>query len=557
MEFKLGIKSDPIEYRNTFTWLFRLMAEEGVTSLQLGSFFEMYQLPDAYFIRLKKEADDFGITIDSLFTAHRELGGFFREDPEWAQVARRNYERFIEIGALVGAKSVGSNPGAVPRDRMGLKADGLRCYMQHMKELMHFAKEKGIDWLTIEPMSCLAEPPTLPDEMKLMGDELTEYHQANPMSTSNVGYCTDIAHGYLNQNETDGFNHVELFKASLPWLYEIHLKNTDDRFNSTFGFQAANVQNGIVDVAHFRDILLESTKTIPVDTLGCYLEIGGPKLGRDYSDGQLDAQLRESLTYLKENFLQPTSLSEKPTAPVPEFFSDTTGRVAIAPSMMCVDPLNFETALRRVEALGADMLHMDVMDGHFVPNAPMGLAVIESLKDRTHLPIDVHLMVENNDFFVSLMEGWGVHQISVHTEACSHLDRTLARIREIGAKAGAALNPSTPLSTLDFILERIDYVLLMTVNPGFAGQKMTPASLKKIADCHAYLEARGYGHLPIQVDGNVSFENIPAMVAAGADNLVAGTSSIFNSADSWPNNIKRTRDAIAAGLRERTATSVA
>ena len=165
MDFKLGIKSDPIEYRNSFPWLFRLMAEEGVTSLQLGSFFELYQLPDEYFIRLKKQADDFGITIDSLFTAHRELGGFFREDPEWIAVARRNYERFIEIGALVGAKSVGSNPGAVPRDLMGLKEEGLRCYTKHMKELMHYAEDEGIEWLTIEPMSCLAEPPTLPCEM--------------------------------------------------------------------------------------------------------------------------------------------------------------------------------------------------------------------------------------------------------------------------------------------------------------------------------------------------------------------------------------------------------
>ena len=551
MDFKLGIKSDPIEYRNSFPWLFRLMAEEGVTSLQLGSFFELYQLPDEYFIRLKKQADDFGITIDSLFTAHRELGGFFREDPEWIAVARRNYERFIEIGALVGAKSVGSNPGAVPRDLMGLKEEGLRCYTKYMKELMHYAEDEGIEWLTIEPMSCLAEPPTLPCEMKLMGDELTAYHEANVDSTAKIGYCTDIAHGYLNADESEGFNHIELFKASLPWLYEIHLKNTDDRFNSTFGFQAANVEKGIVDVAHFREMLVENADIIPVETMGCYLEIGGPKLGRDYSDGQVAEQLRESLIYLKENFMQEAPVSEAIASRIPEIQTPSEGEVVIAPSMMCVDPLNFESALRRVEALGSGMLHMDVMDGHFVPNAPMGLAVIEALKERTHLPVDVHLMVSDNDFFVGLLEGWNVSQISVHAEACQHLDRTLSRIREIGAKAGVALNPSTPLSALDFILDRIDYVLLMTVNPGFAGQKMTPASIQKIADCREYLDTHGYAHVPIQVDGNVSFENIPGMVAAGADNLVAGTSSIFHSSASWPDNIKTMKAAIAEGLAAR------
>ena len=554
MEFKLGIKSDPIEYRNSFPWLFRLMAEEGVTSLQLGSFFELYQLPDEYFIRLKQQADNYGITIDSLFTAHRELGGFFREDPEWVSVARRNYERFIEIGALLGAKSVGSNPGAVPRDLMGLKEEGLRCYTKHMKELMHYAQDVGIEWLTIEPMSCLAEPPTLPCEMKLMGEELTAYHEANADSTAKIGYCTDIAHGYLNADESEGFNHIELFKASLPWLYEIHLKNTDDRFNSTFGFQAANVEKGIVDVAHFREMLVENADIIPVDTMGCYLEIGGPKLGRDYSDGQLEEQLRESLAYLKENFMREVPVSAAIASRIPEIRVSAEDKVVIAPSMMCVDPLNFESALRRVEALGAGMLHMDVMDGHFVPNAPMGLAMIEALKERTQLPVDVHLMVSDNDFFVGLLEGWNVSQISVHAEACQHLDRSLSRIREIGAKAGIALNPSTPLSALDFILDRIDYVLLMTVNPGFAGQKMTPASIQKISDCREYLDTNGYAHVPIQVDGNVSFENIPGMVAAGADNLVAGTSSIFHSSASWPDNIKTMKAAIAEGLAARKSS---
>ena len=221
--------------------------------------------------------------------------------------------------------------------------------------------------------------------------------------------------------------------------------------------------------------------------------------------------------------------------------------------MMCVDPMNFESALRRVEALGVDMLHMDVMDARFVPNMPLGLSLIEALAPKTRLPIDVHLMVEDNDFFIGLLEKSGVAQISVHAESCPHLDRTLSRIREIGAKAGVALNPTTPLASLDYVLERLDYVLLMTVNPGFAGQKMTPASLRKIADCRAYLDRRGFSHLPIQVDGNVSFENIPAMVAAGADCLVAGTSSIFHSGAGWTENIGRVRDSISEVINRKLA----
>jgi len=547
MKLKLGLKSDPIEYRYSFPWLFRLMADEGVTSLQMGSFFEMYQLPDEYFIRLRKEAADHGITIDSCFTAHRELGGFFREDPDWVPVARRNFERFIEIGGLLGAKSVGSNPGAVPRDLMGIKPEGLRRYIDAMKELLHLAHGKGVEWLTIEPMSCLAEPPTLPQEMIDMATELATYQEATE-GTARVGYCSDISHGYWNADKTECVNHIDLFKASLPWLYEVHLKNTDANYGSTFGFEPANVEKGIIDVAEFRKIIDDNAETIPVDTLHCYLEIGGPKLGRDYSDGGLEAQLRQSLRYLQENFMQATEPDPAIGERAPATIELSPDKVLITPSMMCVDPLNFESALRRVEALGADMLHMDVMDGHFVPNAPMGLAVIEALAERTRLPVDVHLMVQNNDFFVSLMEGWGVHQISVHAEACPHLDRTLSRIREIGARAGVALNPSTPLSALDFILDRVDYVLLMTVNPGFAGQKMTPASIGKIADCRAYLDARGHSDISIQVDGNVSFENIPGMVAAGAQNLVAGTSSIFHKDASWPENVAKMQASIQTGL---------
>lgn len=303
LNLKLGVKSDPIEYRYSYPWLFDLLADLDVRDLQLGTFFELYQLPDEFFVQLREQADDRGITFRSTFTAHRELGGFFRDEPGFVDVARKNFERYIEVGAILGADSVGSNPGAVMRDQMQLKPQGVRCYLDHMKELMHFAKEKGVSWLTIEPMSCLAEPPTLPDEIRDFAVELMDYHAANPGSTTNVGHCVDIAHGYADEQSNILFDNIQLLESTWPYLYELHLKNTDSMFNSTFGFGEAERAKGIVDVGEVRDLLLSNGDAIPVDTLYCYLEIGGPKLGRDYSDGQLEGQLRESLNYLRDAFL--------------------------------------------------------------------------------------------------------------------------------------------------------------------------------------------------------------------------------------------------------------
>lgn len=551
LKLNLGVKTDPIEYRYSFPWLFRLLAEEGISLVQLGTWFELYQLPDEFFVNLRREAEDHGIQVASMFTAHRELGGFFRSEAGFEQVARRNFERLIEVGGILGATSVGSNPGAVLRDQMGTKSNGVKCYVGHMKELMHLAHEKGVAWLTIEPMSCLAEPPTLPDEVAEMGSELTEYHRQNPDSTAAIGYCADIAHGYIDQQDQVGYDHIQLFEATYPWLYEVHLKNTDSRFNSTFGFGPEERAKGIVDVPHFRDLLIKNADKLPVQEMTGYLEIGGPKLGRDYSDHQLADQLRNSLRYLKESFLGEAEAAAD-IRPVQATIDSAPakGSVEISPSMMCVDALNFESALRQVETLGVDMLHMDIMDGHFVPNMPMGLAVLERLQDATQLPLDVHLMVSNNDFFVQQLANMRVSQISVHLESALHLDRTLSHIRDLGIKAGVAINPGTPLSAIDYVLERIDYVLVMTVNPGYAGQKMTPASLRKIADCHELLVSRGFD-LPIQVDGNVSFENIPGMVAAGATNLVAGTSSIFHKSGSMQENKRRMLEAIEEGLAAR------
>ncbi len=224
--------------------------------------------------------------------------------------------------------------------------------------------------------------------------------------------------------------------------------------------------------------------------------------------------------------------------------------IHIAPSVMCADLCNLEADIRELEVAGIDMLHVDLMDGHFVPNMPIGLVLIQQLRLKTDLAFDIHLMVENNDFFVEAVAEIGVQQIAVHVESSTHLDRTLALVRTYGIKAGVALNPATPLSVLDYVLDRLDFVLIMTVNPGFAGQKMVPATLRKIAECRAFLDRRGT-ELLIEVDGNVSFENIPKMVSAGADILVGGTSSVFHKSGSRAENIRRTQQAIALGIAER------
>jgi len=560
LTLQLGVKTDPVEYRFSYEWLFRLLAEEGVRHVQLGTFFEIYQLPDEFFHRLRRQADDLGIAIHSVFTAHRELGGFFIDEPGWEAVARRSYERLIEVGALVGARSVGSNPGAVYRDRIGTKRRGVECYLRNMKELMVFAHQQGVEWLLIEPMSCLAEPPTLPDEIRSMADELDAYHRQQAESTARIGYCTDVAHAFADRDGRLGHDHLELLEATLPYLVEVHLKNTDRQYCSTFGFSPAEREAGIIEIEPVRRLLLAHAERIPVDPLIGYLEIGGPKLGRDHSDKELADQLRQSIRYLKEVWPSDggDAASREPGPVRVESAGESDRkpdrqpdrRVQVTASVMCADLFHLEESVRRLEAAGTDMLHFDVADGHFVPNLLLGPDVIRGVRAKTSLPLDVHLMVGNPDAYVARLAEIGVEWVAVHAEACLHLDRTLTDIRDRGMKAGVALNPATPLTAMEYVLERLDFVLLMTVNPGFAGQKLVAGAFRKIADCRLLLDERGLG-VPIMVDGNVSFEHIPRMVGAGADVLVAGTSCWFHAGGSLRENVAKTEQAIAAGLAMR------
>lgn len=303
LTLRIGLKTDPIEYRFSYEWLFRLLAEEDVHYIQLGSFFELYHLPDEYFLDLRRLAEDYEVRIASLFTTHRELGGIMRDDhPAWETVARRNFERFIQVGALLGAQHVGSNVGAVLRDRMGFKQRGMQRHLRHMVELLGYAHQQGVPCLTHEPMSCLAEPPTLPDEIREMAEELVAHHNAHPDQTASFGYCVDVAHGYADQERRVQWDNYQLLEATLPYLREIHLKNTDRHFEAVFGFSPAEREKGIIQVEAVRDYLLCNAGMIPAKELIGYLELGGPKLGRDYSDSKLETELRVSLRYLRETF---------------------------------------------------------------------------------------------------------------------------------------------------------------------------------------------------------------------------------------------------------------
>ena len=299
---ELGIKSDAIEYRFSYEWLFDLMADHDIKNLQMGSTFEMYSLEDGYFHKLKEKAEQRGINIKSTFTAYRELGGFFRGDPYMEKVARKNFERFIQVSSILGADFCGSNPGAVLRDQFHLKESGIECYLSHMKELQQLAFESGLKALTMEPMSCMAEPPTTPQEMDYMIGTLNEFHQKNKANTVPVFLCGDISHGLASESQKVIHSNTELFEHAIPMMAEFHFKNTDAIFSSTFGFSKEEQQKGIVDLQELKNCIETNLELFPVNDLVGYLEISGPKIGRDYSDILLRKNLSESLIAIKNVF---------------------------------------------------------------------------------------------------------------------------------------------------------------------------------------------------------------------------------------------------------------
>ena len=213
----------------------------------------------------------------------------------------------------------------------------------------------------------------------------------------------------------------------------------------------------------------------------------------------------------------------------------------IAPSILSADFAKLGEEIQAIDAAGADCIHVDIMDGHFVPNLTIGPAVVAALRPHTNLPFDVHLMIHPADPYIAAFAEAGADIITVHPESGPHLHRTLQLIKSFGKKAGVALNPGTPIAAMEHVFEEIDLVLAMTVNPGFGGQAFLRSQLKKIRNLRKKIDAIGRD-IALEVDGGINVETAAEAITAGADLLVAGTATFEGGPDRYATNIQRLRN---------------
>lgn len=216
----------------------------------------------------------------------------------------------------------------------------------------------------------------------------------------------------------------------------------------------------------------------------------------------------------------------------------------ISPSIMCADFFALGDSIKAFEENGIEYIHVDIMDGSFVPNFTLGTDFVKKLKENTSIPLDIHFMVKEPEGKLDWFEFSDGDYVAIHWESTAHLHKAVAAIKSKGAKAMVAINPATPINVLESILDDVDAVLVMTVNPGFAGQKLVKSTLKKIKQLREYLDSNGYSHIEIEVDGNVSFENAVLMSEAGANIFVAGTSSVFAKGMTLAEGTKKLRECI-------------
>ncbi len=216
--------------------------------------------------------------------------------------------------------------------------------------------------------------------------------------------------------------------------------------------------------------------------------------------------------------------------------------IRIAPSILAADFARLGEEVRAVEAAGADMIHIDVMDGHFVPNITIGPEVVRALRPHCGLPFDVHLMISPADPYLEAFTAAGADILTIHPEAGPHAHRSLQRIKALGRQAGLALNPGTPVEAVEPLLEELDLILVMSVNPGFGGQSFIPGSLDRIEALRRRIEASGR-RIDLEVDGGITVDTAPRAAAAGADLLVAGTATFAGGPGSYAQNIRRLRGA--------------